>query len=235
MHGPATNYQHLLAPLSALAFLGAGAGSILLVLTSGALLAAGRRRWAVRALGGAAGVLVLYLITLAGFSATSRTRVLAPGEEKYFCELDCHLAYSVREVRRVPRLGDADTGPRARGTFWLVTLRTRFDPTTVSPRRPAGALLQPNPRSVSVVDASGRRYDPDPAAARLLARTEGPDTPIDTPLRPGQSYSTRFVFDLPVDVREPRLLVMEAGFPVAFLIGDETSLLHRKTWFGLAG
>ncbi len=44
---------------------------------------------------------VLYSCVAAVFSLRSRERVLARGEEKYFCEIDCHLAYSVTDVRRV--------------------------------------------------------------------------------------------------------------------------------------
>lgn len=235
MHAAATNFQHVLAPLSALAFLGAGAFTLLLALVAGFLFVTGRRRWAIRALAGIPVLFGLYLVTLIGFSLDSRELVLARGQEKVFCELDCHLAYSVQDVRRAPVLGDSLTGTRARGTFWVVDLRTRFDRDTISPRRPMGATLRPNPRAVAVVDASGRRYAPSAAAARILDREEGPSTPIDTPLRPGESYVTRLVFDLPAGIRDPRLLVTEAGFPVQFLIGDETSILHRKAWFSLAG
>jgi hypothetical protein len=37
----------------------------------------------------------LYVVLLLIGSVTSRSRVLAPGEEKHICEIDCHLAYSV--------------------------------------------------------------------------------------------------------------------------------------------
>src|SRR5260370_24768912 len=36
-----------------------------------------------------------YAVLLICFSAASHSRVLAPGEEKHICEVDCHLAYSV--------------------------------------------------------------------------------------------------------------------------------------------
>jgi multisubunit Na+/H+ antiporter MnhB subunit len=42
----------------------------------------------------------LYLALLLSFSFLSRERVLAFGEEKHFCEMDCHLAYSVTNLRK---------------------------------------------------------------------------------------------------------------------------------------
>ena len=40
-----------------------------------------------------------YAILLIGAGLLSRTTVLSATEEKYFCELDCHLAYQVVAVR----------------------------------------------------------------------------------------------------------------------------------------
>src|ERR1041385_7211145 len=49
-------------------------------------------RISARVLLGGAG---LYLLVLLVASVSSRSRVLAPGEESHTCETDCHLAYSV--------------------------------------------------------------------------------------------------------------------------------------------
>ena len=49
-------------------------------------------------------------------------------------------------------------------------------------------------------------------------------------------YNLRVVFDVPDNVRSPRLLVHQGPellLPEALLIGDEASLLHRKTWLAL--
>jgi len=51
------------------------------------------------------------------------------------------------------------------------------------------------------------------------------------PLRPGESYQTRVVFDLPADIQSPTLLIHEGGPETHFVIGHENSLLHRKTKF----
>lgn len=49
--------------------------------------------------------------------------------------------------------------------------------------------------------------------------------------RASESYVTELVFDLPADIREPRLYVGSAGAEVFFLIGHEESPLHKKIWF----
>jgi hypothetical protein len=66
-----------------------------------------------------------------------------------------------------------------------------------------------------------------------LELTTGTGMPFTTPLRPGQSYTTALVFDLPVDVREPRLLIHEGESITHFIIGHENSPLHKKTAFQL--
>jgi hypothetical protein len=51
------------------------------------------------------------------------------------------------------------------------------------------------------------------------------------PLRPGESYSTTLVFDLPADISNPTLLIREGEFVTHLVIGHENSFLHKKTWF----
>jgi hypothetical protein len=52
-------------------------------------------------------------------------------------------------------------------------------------------------------------------------------------LRPGEAYETTVVFDVPTEARSPRLLVAYSGFPTVVLIGDESSVFHKKTYLGL--
>jgi len=51
------------------------------------------------------------------------------------------------------------------------------------------------------------------------------------PLRPSENYSTTLVFDLPVDVKNPTLLIREGEFVTHLVIGHENSFLHKKTRF----
>src|SRR5271157_115912 len=200
------------APLAAVGFLAACAG-LFFVLGSALIFWFARKpkfaRFAV--LVTAAGAMV-YFALLFGFSAASHTIVLARGQEKYFCEIDCHLAYAVVAVRT------ESTGR------YVITLRTRFDETTISPSRPKDAPLTPSPRDVRLLDASGRKYVP--------VSIQG--TPLLTPLKPGDSYTTQLEFDVPKDAAGLRLLLNTIpAWPDHVVIGDENSWLHRKTYFAL--
>ena len=218
------------APLVALAFLAFGAAVGLAAL---ALLAAAvfRRTRLIPWIAGVGLFVVLgYAAVLVVDSAVSRQRVLLPGEKKYFCELDCHLAYSVEGVEITPTVGPALEPLRARGRWRLVHLRTWFDPSTIAPWR-GDAPLQPNPRKVYVRDAAGRRYEPSAAAERALAAAGRSSVPVTRPLRPGESYETLLAFDLPDSAPEPRLYVGDSD-PLSFLlIGHEESPFHPKAWF----
>lgn len=211
------------APAAVLGFLAAAAGLVLGTL--GILVALFLRKksaagWIVKlAAAGAA----LYLLLLFGFSMGSRTKNLTRGEEKYFCEIDCHLAYSVLDVREAKTRSTAQGDQLARGTFYVIVLRTRFDPTTISPGRPKDALLTPNPRTVQLIDAKGAAYEPVSIVGTGLL----------TPLKPGDSYITELIFDVPWQLDNPRLLLASEGWPERWLIGSEGSWGHGKTYFNL--
>jgi hypothetical protein len=152
------------------------------------------------------------LALLLSFSVASHETALAHGQEKYFCEIDCHLAYSVL---------DAHTQPDG---HLVVTLRTRFDETTTSPNRPKDASLTPSAREARLIDSAGREYAP--------ASTAG--TPLLTPLKPADSYTTQLEFNLPKDATGLRLLINTIPqWPDRIVIGDENSWLHKKTYFAL--
>jgi len=223
----AYNFPLLPAPVAVLAFLGTAAAALALALAIAVSLATGRAAWARRLAIAGVALAGVYLLALVGFALASKEVTLARGGEKSFCEIDCHLAYSVTDVGRGAAIPGAT--PLA-GEFWLVRLRTRFDETTISARRGRQATLTPNPRLIDVVDAVGRRY---PALA-LAQVPGGTSTDLMTPLRPGESYSTTLMFDLPRDVAFPRLLVREAIPEARFLIDNESSWRHGKAYFSLA-
>jgi len=157
-----------------------------------------------------------YLTMLIGFSAASHNLTLALGQEKYFCEIDCHLAYSVVDVKQT-----AQNSTMA----YVVTLRTRFDEKTTSPERPKDAPLMPSPREVRLIDNLGRIYTP--------VSTSG--TALMTPLKPAESYTTALEFHVPGDARGLQLLLNTTpGWPDHLVIGDENSWLHKKTYFALS-
>lgn len=187
-----------------------------------------RRRRALVALSAGLVVAGLYGVLLLGFSLAVCEKLLEAGAEKYFCEVECRLAYSVVGVRRAKRLGGAE----AAGEFYVVTLRTRFDERTVEQRR-GGWPLVPNPRRVEVSDEAGRTYGVSYAGQAALAAAGGGGRTLDTPLAPGESYTTELVFDLPEGARGFALLVGEDDALKRFVIGHENSPLHGKTRFRL--
>lgn len=174
----------------------------------------------------------LYVIALLVASVIGTGRTLAIGEEKHFCEIDCHLAYAVTRVDTAARLGAPAAPVAAHGRFYLVTLRVRFDERTTSLNRGDGPLW-PNPRWVELRDAAGRRYLESPEGLAAWEAAHGTVAGLDRPLRPGQSYLTTLVFDLPVDVRSPRLLVTDPQPFSLFIVSHENSPFHGKTSFAL--
>ncbi|HYY43290.1 MAG TPA: hypothetical protein VE775_11205 [Pyrinomonadaceae bacterium] len=223
---------NLEAAVGVLGLLGAGCLLFAATLVVLFLLVRGRRAAAGNVLLGAFGLVVAYAGLLVVFSVASAERVLARGAEKHFCEIDCHLAYSVGDVRQTKTLGPAAQPTTAQGVFYVVTVKTRFDEQTMAPTR-GQQTLTPNSRVVTVLDEQGREYAVAPAGQRALELTEGTGMPFTTPLRPGESYTTELVFDLPADVRAPRLLMREGETVTHFIIGHENSPLHKKTAFAL--
>ena len=221
---------NLAAPLGALAFLGTG----LLLLVVGLVLiysVIGKKfRLTKFALLTVALVAGLYLAILLTFSLASGESVIAQGNEKHFCEIDCHLAYSVTDVREMKTIGEAPNQLTAAGLFHVITIKTRFDESTIGPQRGNG-LLYPNSRVITVSDQIGNQYPASVEAQDVLEKARAAGTSMTTPLRPGESYSTTLVFDLPADSRNPTLLIREGEFITHLVIGHENSFLHKKTRF----
>src|SRR3954471_10270889 len=145
---------NLEAALGVMAFLGTafalGLGALILL---HALKT--RRRGRARTVSAAAFILIgFYLLAMLAFSFMSREKVLAFGVEKHFCEIDCHLAYSVTNIEIMKTVGLPPGEATAVGIFYVVTIRTRFDETTISRTRGDG-LLWPNSREITVTDAEG--------------------------------------------------------------------------------
>jgi hypothetical protein len=202
-----------LNPLTVLMFVGAVLGGAALVVIYAVARVMRREAFArltLRVLLGGAGVyMVVFLIA----SIASRNRVLALGEEKHICEIDCHLAYAVATSK-----SESLPSGMLRVT---VTVKVRFDEGTISSRRPRDATLTPNSRYVALVDEAGNRY---PGSTDGLKRK----------LIPGESYTTDIVFDVPASATDLRLVLRNNDPETAFIIGHENSLLHGKTTFALA-
>ncbi len=221
------------APLVLLAFL----ATALFVPVAGAAFLfgwlTGRHRLAILALAAAAMVATSYGEALLAFSLSSDERTLAPGDWKYFCEVDCHLAYRVESVSTVKTLGPADKPATACGTFTVITLKTWFDERTIASWRPRDLPLTPGARAVALVDEQDRVLGVSEPGQQALASLGQAGSPLTEPLKPGESYATSLVFDLPADARGPRLLLATVGAPTYFLLGHENSFFHRKVYLQL--
>ena len=212
-----TSNMNFPAPLAVVGFLAACGGVVVAVAAVLIFWFARKPKFARRAAIALGVGAVVYFGFLLGFSAAGRSNTLARGQEKYFCEIDCHLAYSIVDVK-TRSLGDSQEKEH------VVTLRTRFDETTTSPHRPKGATLTPSPREVRLLDSAGREYPPASVAGASLL----------TPLRPAESYTTQLSFLVPKDAGGLRLLLSTApAWPDRLVIGDENSWLHGKTYLAL--
>ncbi len=221
-----------LAPIVVLLFLGAvfTTGVSLLILLYGA---ARRSKLYARIGGGAAlAIVTCYALLLCGVSLASSEKVLPAGSWKYFCEIDCHIGYSVSGVATAGAIGAELRQTSSKDQFVIVRLKVWFDPRTISPNRGDGPLT-PNARRVVLVDANGRAYAQSSEGKADLACLDGDAGSLRQPLRPGQSFAKDLVFDVPKDAPGLRLLITEDDPETLLVIGHENSLLHRKIYLGL--
>jgi len=176
------------------------------------------------------GLLLSYFGLLIGVSVASPEKTLPIGGWKYFCEVDCHIAYSVHGAYSAEALGPEAAPANAKGMFVVIKLETWFDEQTIAKFRGNGPLT-PGPRQVFLVDDAGRRFEPWQSKNGAFVDL---GRPLSTPLRPGESYSTNLIFDVPKSVGQYRLLILSDSDAISRLvIDDENSLLHRKIYLAL--
>jgi hypothetical protein len=176
-------------------------------------LAARRRRLAGRLAIGLVAYLGPYALALVGVSLASPQQVLRLHQPRCFDD----WCASVEGLEQRPDIG----GVRSQGTFYLVTLRVSSRAKRITQRA--------RDARVSLVDGSGRRYDPSPAGERALGAAGGAGEPLDSFVAPGGSFTHVAVFDLPADVVRPALVVNHGAFPGLIVIGDPQSFLHKPT------
>lgn len=225
-------YTPHLAPIVVLAFL--GTVGVLILCAFVALIGAVRKARSVVFGGLGAGAIVLfgYASILIGLSLASRDAEIAQGAWKYFCELDCHIAYAVGGMQVTNSVGAEMQPVSARGRFAIVQVKTWFDPMTISPHRGNGPLT-PNGREITLLDDRGRRFDPSAQSEPVLAVAGLHSTPLRTALRPGESYVSYLVFEIPNDARGLRLLLTSSDEEGFLIWGNESSPWHGKSYFAL--
>jgi hypothetical protein len=176
------------------------------------------------------GLLLSYFGLLIGVSIASPEKTVPVGGWKYFCEVDCHIAYSVRSAFSAAMLGPEAAPAIAKGKFVVVKLETWFDERSIAKFRGNGRLA-PGPRRVFLVDEAGRRFEP---WRPKVTSPMDPGTPLTTPLRPGESYSTNLIFEVPDSASPYRLLLLNDSAVISRLvIDDENSWLHRKIYLAV--
>jgi hypothetical protein len=166
---------------------------------------------------------VFYAVMLLGFSLASKEKNLGLNEPKEFCGfyLDCHMHTAVAGVQRTKTIGDKT----ARGEFYIVKVEVSSN----AKREP----LQLIGTEAKVIDEQKRSFTRDTEAeARLGAQPE-----FETRIGPRETFTKEIVFDLPADVKEPRLDIRD-GYGIdtcieAVLIGDEDSVFHKRNYFTL--
>jgi hypothetical protein len=225
------------APIVALLLLGTlfAVGASLLVLLYGVA----RRSKPVSRLGVsvAASFVAGYLSILCCVSLLGKNATLPLGGWKYFCEIDCHIAYSVSNISEAGVILGPErqrTAAQEQGYFVFVEVKTWFDEKTISPHR-GNSPLSPGARNIVLIDESGHRYRPSVGGEMALANAVSSSTPLSQPLRPGDSYISRLVFEIPRDSKPQSLLITDPddNWMDRLLIGHENSLFHKKIYLGL--
>ena len=107
------------------------------------------------------------------------------------------------------------------GSDYAVTLRMRFDETTIGPNR-GNSPVHAGPRRILLIDDHNAAHEP----MRVLG--------LDAALHPGEATQATLVFQLPANARPARLRFEDGNAINRLLIGTETSLFHRHTDFALS-
>jgi len=189
-----------------------------LLTVAGALLF---RRWrTARRLGvGLLSAWVVYLAAGTVIAAMAPQRVLAIGEDRCFDE----MCFAVTGFQRTPAIESPSGTTRARGVFYIVDARVSS--------RSLGRAQREAGRKGLMIDENGNTYDTSNEGMRALASAEGPLPGLDTEAAPGQSVSTKLVFDVPVDIKG---LAFTLGttirfFPPRIILGDDEHFLRKPT------
>jgi len=217
-------YTPHFAPVAALAFLGTVALLLLCCLVALIGAVGKSRTTVVGALSAGLTILVGYAAVLLSVSLFSKDVQISHGAWKYFCEIDCHIAYTVGGFEMVESA--------ASGRFAIVELKTWFDPMTISPHRGNGPLT-PNRRTVALFDDRGRKFAPSSKTEAVLASRRLYSTPLREALRPGESYVSYVVFEVPPDALGLRLLLTSSEEEGFLIWDDENSPFHHKAYFAL--
>jgi hypothetical protein len=85
-----------------------------------------------------------------------------------------------------------------------------------------------------LTDSDGNTYRPSPRMEEVLAAQQLHSTPFSTALRPGESYTSYLVFEVPTRTQGLRLWLRSDDRVGALLWGNELSPRHGKVRFRLS-
>lgn len=163
---------------------------------------------------------LFYGAALIGVSLSSSEKNLPVGATKEFCGfyLDCHMKASVTGVKRVREY----KGRKAKGEFNIVDVQISSDARS--------AKLGLHSPEFAVVVEDGYEYQP-------IAELSTPTSKLGKKIEPDESLTGTLVFDLPETQLRPRLDVKNTdpfeGIVEKFVIGDEDSILHKRTYLSI--
>ncbi len=192
------------------------AGSLLAALISALR---GRRKKALSLATACAASSAIYMTVLITVAILSPQRVLAVGEDH--CFDDWCIAVSGFTV--APQVGESEKLVKAEGKFYVVTLRLS--------NRARGREQRAGSVAVHLLDQRLHVHDVSIRGQRAFESEHGVAAPLTSTIAVGQFIDTVQVFDLPTDSAEVSLTVEHpvGPSPGLFVIGDESSLLHRPT------
>ena len=160
----------------------------------------------------------LFSVSLASFQKQVKLR-----EE--FCIWE--ICFAATDVQTAKTIGSAGSQSTAQGMYYIVRVKIRSDAKRVTQR------LRPGSVALIVVDDKGRKFAysvEGQKAFDLSEKNPALEFPWIKALGPDESSERAIVFDLPADANNPQLEITEGdGLPTRLIIGDENSLLHKKT------
>jgi hypothetical protein len=157
--------------------------------------------------------LIAYAVTLVGVSLTSETRQLQLGTDKCFDD----WCATITGIRLLPKAGEGSSSKVV-----VVTLRI-----SNHARR---AAFRPSQPRVTLVLSSGEMLSPSASAQSEFEKQSGPQENLAKRVVAGETFQTSLAFEVPSVTHEASVLLLEGPAAITrFLVGDEDSILHRKT------
>jgi hypothetical protein len=189
--------------------------SAICLLTAVVLNALGRRGAAKRLLKTLGVGWALYLSIVLLVAAVTPQRAIPMDHDLCFDE----LCFAVVKVQTAPELGPSSQPLRAKGLFFIVTVRASSH---------ARGRAQSEQGLRAQLWSPGHQYQVSPAGQRAWNGTHAENVQLTTRLRPGQSVLSDQVFDVD-GAAEDLGLVLSNGLTPGYLVIGESPLLRKPT------